>query len=69
MLEDEEDIDDHDFNLYILDDQEKAYIMDLGSPEETVTTRIECCGEIRTFHRLVYPTDIVLYEAYEAPNQ
>ena len=59
---DEEDLLDHDFNMFILDTQEKAYIMDLGTPEETVLTRIECCGEIRTFCRLVYPTEIVLYE-------
>ena len=46
-----------------------SYIMDLGSPEESVITRIECCGEIRTFCRLVYPTEIILYEVYEVPNQ
>ena len=69
MLEDEDDIDDHNFNLFILNDQEKAYIMDLGEPEETVITRIECCGEIRTFCRLVYPVEIILYEEHEVPNQ
>ena len=59
---DEEDLADHNFNMFILSDQEKGYIMDLGEPEVTAVTRIECCGEIRTFCRLVYPTEIVLYE-------
>ena len=59
---DEEDLIDHDFNMFILRDHEKAYIKDLGTPEEAVLTRIECCGEIRMFHRLVYPTEIVLFE-------
>ena len=56
------DEDDHDFNLVVLDSNEMGYINDLGTPEETVLTRIECCGEVRQFHRLVYATEIVLYE-------
>ena len=56
------DEDDHNFNMLILNDQEKGYINDLGTPEETALTRIECCGEVRTFCRLVYPTEIILYE-------
>ena len=52
--------------MFILDKHEKVYIMDLGPPEESVLTRIECCGEVRIFRRLVYPTEIVLYE--ESPQ-
>jgi hypothetical protein len=59
---DEEDLLDHDFNMFILNEHEKGYIMDLGTPEETVLTRIECCGEVRIFRRLVYVTEIVLIE-------
>jgi len=59
---DEEDLADHDFNMFILSDHDLDYINDLGPPEETVVTRIECCGEIRVFHRLVYPTEIVILE-------
>ena len=60
------DFDDHYFELFILDDQEVNLIKDLGEPEETVLTRIECCGEIRIFRRLVYPTEIILIE--ESPK-
>ena len=56
------DEEDHDFNMVLLDEEERDYINDLGTPEETAVTRIECCGEVRTFCRLVYPTEIVLYE-------
>jgi hypothetical protein len=59
---DEYDLDDHDFNMFILDKHERSYINDLGPPEETVQTRIECCGEVRVFRRLVYVTEIIIYE-------
>ena len=59
---DENDLDDQKFNMFILDKHEKGYIMDLGDPEEKVLIRIECCGDIRIFCRIVYPTEIVLYE-------
>ena len=62
MLEDEEDIDDHDFSFSVFQDADLPRLNDLGLPEETITTRIECCGEIRTFHRLIFPTEIILYE-------
>ena len=56
------DEDDHDFNLFILSDQDKNYINYLGPPEETVLTRIECCGNVRIFRRLIYPTEIIFIE-------
>jgi hypothetical protein len=59
---DEEDLADHDFNMVVLDEQERSYINDLGTPEETVLTRIECCGEVRIFRRLVYPSEIIIIE-------
>ncbi len=59
---DEDDLIDHDFNMILLNEQERDYIDDLGTPEETVLTRIESCGEIRMFRRLVYVTEIILIE-------
>jgi len=59
MLEDEEDIDDHNFSISVFQESDSPLN---DPPEETVVTRIECCGEIRVFHRLVYPTEIVFYE-------
>ncbi len=59
---DEDDLIDHDFNLVILDTDELDYLADLGKPEETAVTRIECCGEVRIFRRLVYPIEIVLID-------
>ncbi len=59
---DEEDLLDHYFNLFILKENERSYINDLGPPEETALTRIECCGETRIFRRLVYATEIILIE-------
>ncbi|MDX2494658.1 MAG: hypothetical protein QNK27_06825 [Desulfuromusa sp.] len=59
---DEEDLLDHNFNMVLLDEQERGYINDLGSAEETALTRIEFCGEVRIFRRLVYATEIILIE-------
>jgi len=59
---DEEDLNGHDFALSILKQNEIGYINDLGPPEETVLTRIECCGEVRLFRRLVYPSEIILID-------
>jgi hypothetical protein len=59
---DEEDLLDHDFNMVLLDEQERGYINDFGAPEETVLTQIECCGETRIFRRLVYVTEIIIIE-------
>ena len=63
---DDEDLVDHDFNMFILDDSERSHIDDFGTPEETARSKIECCGEIRMFRRLVYVSQIVLYE--ESPK-
>jgi hypothetical protein len=59
---DEKELADHDFNMFILNDQEKDHLTDLGTPEETALPRIECCGEVRIFRRLVYPSEIILIE-------
>jgi len=56
------DYDDHDFNLFTLDKHGKSYIMDLVEPVGSILTRIEFCDELRLFRRLVYPSEIVLYE-------
>jgi len=56
------DEDDHDFNLFILNDQETNYINGLGPPEEIALTRIECNGNVRLFRRLVFPFEILLME-------
>ena len=53
---------DLDINLAILEPVEREYTEALGPPEETVLTRIECCGQVRVFRRLVYPTEILLIE-------
>ena len=37
---DEEDLAEHDFNMVLLNGQEHNYLNDLGTPEETVLTRI-----------------------------
>ncbi len=63
---DEEDLLDHDFSLFILSKDEKGYINDLGTPEETALIRIESCGEVHIFRRLVYPSEIILIE--ESPQ-
>jgi len=60
MLEDEEDIDDHDFSISVFRESDLLLLND--SPEETVVTRIECCGDVRVFYRIVFPTEIVFYE-------
>jgi len=62
MLEDEEDIDDHDFSISVFQESDLLLLNDLSPPEETAVTRIECCGDVRVFHRIVYPTEIVFYE-------
>lgn len=59
---DEEDLIDHDFNLVLLNSGELEYLESLGEPEETALTRIECCGSVRMFRRLVFTTEIVLFE-------
>ena len=56
------DEDDLDINLAILEPDEWDYAEALGPPEETVLTRIECCGQVRVFRRLIYPTEIILLE-------
>jgi len=62
MLEDEEDIDDHDFSISVFQESDSPPLNDHGPPEEAAVTQIECCGEVRVFHRLVYATEIVFYE-------
>ena len=62
MLDDEDDIDDHDFSISVFRESDSLPLNDLGPPEETVLTRIECCSKVRIFHRLVYPTEIIFYE-------
>ncbi|RLG37017.1 MAG: hypothetical protein DRO01_07610 [Thermoproteota archaeon] len=62
MLEDEEDIDDHDFSISVFQESDLDYIDDLGPPEETAVTQIECCSDVRVFHRLVFPTEIIFYK-------
>ena len=61
MLEDEEDVDDHDFSISVFHESDSPPPLN-GPPEETVITRIECCGELRTFCRLVYATEIVFFK-------
>jgi hypothetical protein len=63
---DEEDLDGHDFGLSILEPHEAGYIDDLGSPEESALIRIESCGEVRMFRRLVYPSEIRIRSAASA---
>jgi len=41
---------------------EEGYIKGLGTPEETALIRIESCGEVHVFRRLVYPSEIILIE-------
>lgn len=60
--EDEEDVDAHDFRFSVFQGLDFAGLNDLGSPEETAMIRIESCGEVRTFRRLIYTTEIVLIE-------
>jgi len=62
MLEDEGDIDDHDFSISVFRESDLVLLNDFGQPEETAIIRIECCGEVRIFHRLVYLTEIVFLE-------
>ena len=62
LLEDEDDIDDHDFNISVFQQSDSPPLNDLGPPEETAVTRIECCGDVRVFHRLVYATEIIFHE-------
>ena len=44
LLEDEDDINDHDFSISVFRESDASPLNDLGPPEETVVTRIECCG-------------------------
>ena len=60
MPEDEDDIDDHDFSISVFQESDSLLLND--PPEETAVTRIECCGEVRVFHRLVFPTEIIFFE-------
>ena len=64
--EDEEDVDEQDFSFSVFQGNDLVRLNDLGSPEESVLTRIECCGQVRIFRRLVYPTEIALFE--ESPQ-
>ena len=57
-----DDDEDFDINLAILEPDERDYAEALGPPEETVVTRVECCGNVRLFRRLVYPTEIILID-------
>ena len=62
ILEDEDDINDHDFSISVFQKSDAPPLSDLGPPEETAIIRIECCGKVRTFHRFVYPTEIIFIE-------
>jgi len=53
---------DLDINLAVLELEERDYAEALGPPEENVPTRVECCGQIRVFRRLIYLNEIRLID-------
>jgi hypothetical protein len=59
---DEEDLLDHDFNMTVLTEQERDYLSGLGKPEEEIVTEVRSSDQVRIFHTLIYPTEIILIE-------
>ena len=60
--EGEDDVDEQDFSFSVFQGNDLVRLNDLGPPEESVLTRIECCGRVRIFCRLVCPMEIVLFK-------
>jgi len=65
---DKEDLLDHNFNMFILDDCERSHINDLRPPEEIAIIRIESCGDIRILRLLDYLTEIFLKDSMLKPE-
>ncbi len=61
--EDEEDIDGHDFNFQILNEEGLPMLNDLGPPEEIVQINIKADGLIQTMSRIIYPTQVIFIPA------
>ncbi len=59
---DQDDLEEHDFNILILEYGELDYLDRLGAPEESAQITIRTCGQTHTFHRYVYPTEIIFWE-------
>lgn len=55
---DADDLDDHQFNFMILDEEDIAELARLGIPEESVRIDIFADGESRCMYRLVYPSEV-----------
>jgi len=58
-FEDEEDVDNHDFNFQILDEEDLPMLNDLGPPEEIVQISIKADGIVQTMYRIVFPTTVI----------
>lgn len=59
---DPDDLQDHDFNLLLLDGGDQDYLIGLGQPEEAVETIIQSQGVQRVFRRMIYPAEIIFQE-------
>ncbi|MDO3378105.1 hypothetical protein [Geoalkalibacter halelectricus] len=56
---DPEDLEEHDFNVQILDDGDEPVLQALGSPEEAVRIDIQTSDGSRCLYRVVYPSEIL----------
>lgn len=59
---DEEDLNDHDFNLTLLSDDEQSYLESLGVPEETAYIVLKENGQDRIISRFIYAVEIVIID-------
>lgn len=58
---DEADLEDHEFNVLLLGENERGYLEGLGCPEEKIETILRSSEPSRIIQLHVYPSEVIVF--------